>query len=68
MEKKRQIAIALGAFGGALLIAVYGAGFSWQQVLIGAIALFLWMVGEEFWNRAFARQPSNRIQFKIELG
>jgi hypothetical protein len=55
MEKKRQITVALG---GALLVAVYGADFSWRQVLIDAVALFLWMVGEKFWNRAFARQPS----------
>jgi hypothetical protein len=67
MEKKRKFAIALGAFGGALLIAVYGAGFSWRQVLIGAIALFLWEVGKEIWTRIFARQPFRRFQFRIDL-
>jgi hypothetical protein len=67
MEKKRPISLALCMFSGAALVAVYGAGFSWRQVLFGVVSIFLWMLGNELWDRAFAAQPFNRIQFRLEL-
>jgi hypothetical protein len=67
MKRKRPIALALCIYLGAALVLVYGAGFSWRQLLFGFVAIFLCSLGNEFWNRASASQPFNRIQFRLEL-
>jgi hypothetical protein len=67
IKKKRPIALAFCMYLGAALVLVYGAGFSWRQLLFGFVAIFLCSLGNELWSRAFSSQPFNRIQFRIEL-
>jgi len=67
MNKKRNIAISCGFFAIALLIVVYGAGFSWRMVILVGVAFVLYLVGDYFWVVAFAARPFTRFQFRIGL-
>jgi hypothetical protein len=67
MNKKRNIAIGCCCFVVALLLAVYGADFSWRNVIVVGIALFLWSVGEDVWKAAFTPRPFTRLQFRIGI-
>ena len=67
MNKKQRIALGGCLFAVALLLVVYGAGFSWPRVLVVALAVFIWKAGEEIWKAAFAKPAFNRIQFRIGL-
>jgi len=67
IKTKRPVVLALCMYLGAALVLVYGAGFSWRQLVFGFVAIFLCSLGNEFWKRASAPQPFKRIQFRIEL-
>lgn len=67
MSKKQNIVISCCFFAVALLLAVYGAGFSWRIVILVGAALFLFGVGNEFWKSARAERPFARFQFRIGL-
>jgi hypothetical protein len=70
MDKKRTIVIACIAccfFAGALLLIVYGAGFSWSSVILALAAISLWGVGNNFWKTAFPTRAFIRFQFRIVL-
>ncbi|RZU35448.1 hypothetical protein [Edaphobacter modestus] len=67
MGKKQNIVIGCCFFAVALLLAVYGAGFSWRAVIVTGGAFFLAGVGHEFWKSAHAPQPFARFQFRIGM-
>jgi hypothetical protein len=67
MKKKRGIIIGLSLFAFAFAVAILGAGFSWRQVLLGSLALFIWELGSEIWKATFADPGFTRIQFRIGL-
>jgi hypothetical protein len=67
MNNKRGIGISICLFALALVLAVLGAGFSWRQVFLGGLAIFMWGLGAEIWKTAFATPGFTRIQFRIGL-
>jgi hypothetical protein len=67
MDKKQNIVIGCCLFAVALLLAVYGADFSWRNVIVAGIALTLWTIGEDFWKTAFKPRPFTRLQFRIGI-
>jgi hypothetical protein len=67
MTKKRDTLISCCLFAVALLLAVYGGGFSWRNVIVASVALMLLTAGGNLWNAAFAPQPFTRYQFRIQI-
>ena len=65
--KKRLVATAVGAWGVALLLATFGAGFTLRHTVVSGIAVAAWVFGIEKWEEAFLRGPFHRCQFRIEL-
>ncbi len=50
-----------------MLLAVYGAGFSWRQLLVGAVAGTILYFAMQAFRDAFPKREFSRIQFKIDL-
>lgn len=67
MNKKLNIVVACCFFAVALVLVVYGAGFSWRSVIVAFAAISLWGVGNSFWKAAFAPRAFIRFQFRIGL-
>jgi len=67
MTKKQNIVTGCCLFAVSLLLAVYGAGFSWRTVIVAGAALFLWSIGEDVWKAAFTARPFTRLQFRIGI-
>jgi len=51
----------------ALLIAKYGAGFSWRQVLVGYLVYGIWQAGSDLLQCPCQKTEFQRVQFRIEL-
>jgi hypothetical protein len=56
-----------GIFILAIVIAKFGAGFTWRQVLVGCVAGVLWHEGSKLLLRAQSKPKFRRIQFRIGL-
>jgi len=51
----------------ALVVAKYGAGFTWRQVLIGVVAFAVWHSGAELLRHSEKTRKFQRVQFRIGL-
>jgi hypothetical protein len=51
----------------ALVVARYGAGFTWRQVFVGLLVYGIWQSGAEFYQRVEKKPEFQRIQFTISL-
>ena len=51
----------------ALVVARYGAGFTWRQVLVGYLVYGIWDAGSELLQRAKQKAKFQRVQFRIGL-
>lgn len=67
MTKKRRLTFSVCIYVAALLVAVYGAGFSWRQALIGGVALLIWQSADEMFKAAYAKPPFTRFQFRLGI-
>ena len=64
---QKAVAFAGCFFVGAIVLAVYGAGFTWRQVLVGSLALLGYEIGTSLWKAAFPEPKFSRIRFRIEI-
>lgn len=51
----------------ALLVAKYGAGFTWRQVLVGGLAIAIWNSGSVLLHYDEKKGKFQRVQFRIGL-
>jgi len=51
----------------ALLVAKYGAGFTWRQVLVGWLAMAIWNSGSALQRYDEKKRKFQRVQFRIGL-
>ncbi len=51
----------------ALLVAKYGAGFTWRQVLVGMLAFAVWHSGAKLLRYSEKTRKFQRVQFRIGL-
>jgi hypothetical protein len=51
----------------ALIVAKYGVGFTWRQVLVGWLALGIWSSGSELLRHDEKKRKFQRVRFRIGL-
>ena len=51
----------------ALVVARYGAGFTWRQVLFGLLVVGIWNSGSELLHHEEKKRKFQRVQFRIGL-
>jgi len=51
----------------ALVVARYGAGFTWRQVLVGWLVIAIWNAGSELLQHGKQKAKFQRVQFRIGL-
>jgi len=51
----------------ALVVAKYGAGFTWRQVLVGLLVIGIWNSGTELLRHDDRKRKFQRVQFRIGL-
>ncbi len=51
----------------ALVVAKYGAGLTWRQVLVGLLVIGIWNSGSELLRHDEKKRKFQRIQFRIGL-
>ena len=68
MRKVKRLAWSGFLFFVAALVAVYGADFTWRQVLVGGLAMWVFHYADEQFGRAFTdNRPFTRYQFAISI-
>lgn len=67
MTKKQRLTISGCLYLAAILIAVYGAGFSWRLTLIGGLAILVWQLADEQFKAAYTPAPFRRLQFRLAI-
>lgn len=68
MTKLKRLAWSGFLFCVAALVAVYGADFTWRQVLVGGVAMLVFHYADEQFGRAFTDNRSfTRYQFAISI-
>jgi hypothetical protein len=58
---------AYAVWAAVFLLLVFGAGFTFRQVTVAAIAVYVCKLGRDIWHEAYGVPPFNRIQFRFQL-